>query len=536
MLLLPIAFAADLTITSIPQTSATVGVLYAYHVVASDGTNNSLTYTLTTAPTGMTINNTGYISFLPVNSGTESVVVKVSNGTNQTTQTYTLTITQNTALTIAVPLLGGPKQRRSNPKAFDDNRKEMYTEGRIILKNTGNQKLIDFTATTNTASKFNVTFTDIPSSLDPNTEAVVKIKARVPEDLDAFFLDKTERKNTIGDVTINAKSSNVSVTAKQPLQMEAKNALIVRDVDVTVRSKVKNVDENDRVENLKIRDAVRLDIDLENLFSTDDNEDIDIRDVTIDIDTNTKIFDIDNKIDMNNIRANAIETGILTFYVEDDAQDGTYKISLEAQGEDDNGALHGDRISFNLEVVRKQNEISVEKITTAPEKLSCTTKQATIHVLLHNTGKSNEEKAAIKVESKEFSERRQQLKIDRDDFHEEKFTLPLQPGKNVVQIEAFYDNDKVSATEGYTIEMPDCGAAIIQEIVASKKEEGKPVVEEQKTAEQEKQQETMLKELIPLAEPEAKPGWPYVLLGMSLFGGLATVFFLFGTLLKWEKV
>ncbi len=529
MLLLPIVSAADLTITSTPPTSATVGVVYNYQVLASDGTNNTLTYSLPTAPSGMIINNTGFITFLPTNTGTESVVVKVSNGTNQTTQSYTLIVTQNTALSVTVPLLGSIKQRRSNPSASDSNRKEVYTEGRIILKNTGNQKLTDFTATANAGSAFNVTFTDIPSLLDPNTETVVKIKARVPEDLDAFFLDKTERKNAIGDVTISAKSNNATITTKQPLQMEAKNALIIRDVDVTVKGRVKNVDENDRVENLKIRDAVQLDIDLENLFSTDDNEDLDIRDVTIAIDTNTKIFDIDNKIDMSDIRANAIETGILTFYVEDDAQDGTYKISLEAQGEDDNGALHGDRISFTLEVVRKQNEISVEKITITPEKLSCTTKQATLKVLLHNTGKSNEEKAAVKVESKDFSEKRTPLKIDRDDFHEEQFTFPLKPGKTVVQIEAYYDTDKISATEGYTIDMPDCGATI-QEIITPTKEEPK---QEQQALELDKN-EGVLQELVPLPEQETKPSWPYVVLGMSIFAALATVFFLFWTLLKWE--
>ena len=53
-------------ITSTPVTSATVGVAYSYDVNASDANGDTLTYSLTQAPTGMTINaSTGLIAWTP---------------------------------------------------------------------------------------------------------------------------------------------------------------------------------------------------------------------------------------------------------------------------------------------------------------------------------------------------------------------------------------------------------------------------------------------------------------------------------------
>ena len=53
-------------ITSTPVTSATVGVAYSYDVNASDANGDTLSYSLTQAPAGMTINaSTGLIAWTP---------------------------------------------------------------------------------------------------------------------------------------------------------------------------------------------------------------------------------------------------------------------------------------------------------------------------------------------------------------------------------------------------------------------------------------------------------------------------------------
>ncbi len=537
LLILPVV-AADLTITSTPPAAATVGILYTYQVAASDGTNNTLNYSIS-GLSGISINSSGFVSFVPTAAGASNVTVFVSNATKQVNQSYTLTVSDNNAMSFFVPLLGGPKQKRSNPKAASDLRKNVYAENKFVLRNTGTKNLTAINFTSTAPSRFNVTFSGVPSSLDPGQEATITILVRVPENFDGFVPEKSERKQVIGEVLASAKIEGVPINAKQDILMEAENLLVIRDVTVSVRGRVKHADENDRVENLRIRDTLQMEVDVENLYGTNNNEDIDIEEVVVAIDTTTKQFDVDNKMDIGNIRANAIETGAINFYVKDDADAGTYKMALQVTGSDENGVLYGDTLSFNLEVVRNQNEISIEKVAISPEKPACKTKDAVLSVLLHNTGKSNEEKASIKVDSKElgFSEKRQSLKLSRDDTAEQKFTLPLKPGKAVIQIQSFYDDDKLSATDGITIDVPDC-AARLQEIVQNAGGTEKEREQKQQKTQQEATgsgsdetvQKSTGKELVPI--PQKKSATPFAVLVISVLAAFGAVTMLLWLLLK----
>lgn len=84
-------------INSAPPTSATVGVAYAYRVTATDGNGDTLTYSLTTAPTGMTINATsGQIAWTPTASqiGARAVAVRVADPAGlSAAQSFSVTVT-----------------------------------------------------------------------------------------------------------------------------------------------------------------------------------------------------------------------------------------------------------------------------------------------------------------------------------------------------------------------------------------------------------------------------------------------------------
>jgi hypothetical protein len=84
------------SITSTPVTSATVGVAYSYDVNATDPNGDALSYSLTQAPTGMTINaSTGLIAWTPTStqSGSQAVTVRVSDpGGLFATQSFTISV------------------------------------------------------------------------------------------------------------------------------------------------------------------------------------------------------------------------------------------------------------------------------------------------------------------------------------------------------------------------------------------------------------------------------------------------------------
>ena len=81
------------TITTVPNVQAIAGTTYAYAVGATDPDGNPLTFSLTTAPVGMTIDkNTGQISWsaAAADVGTQDVTIVVSDGLGGTAQQHYL--------------------------------------------------------------------------------------------------------------------------------------------------------------------------------------------------------------------------------------------------------------------------------------------------------------------------------------------------------------------------------------------------------------------------------------------------------------
>ncbi len=84
------------TIDSTPVTSATEGTAYSYDVDASDADGDTLTYSLTTAPAGMSIDSaSGLISWTPTAAqvGSQSVSVQVDDGNGgSASQNFSITV------------------------------------------------------------------------------------------------------------------------------------------------------------------------------------------------------------------------------------------------------------------------------------------------------------------------------------------------------------------------------------------------------------------------------------------------------------
>ena len=83
------------TITSTPNTTATINQTYAYNVDATDPDGDTLTYSLTISPAGMTINSTtGLINWTPTATGYYDVTVEVSDGDLIDTQSFIIHVGQ----------------------------------------------------------------------------------------------------------------------------------------------------------------------------------------------------------------------------------------------------------------------------------------------------------------------------------------------------------------------------------------------------------------------------------------------------------
>ena len=96
-------FNSSPVIESDPVTTAKEGAVYTYDVEATDPNEDTLTYSLTVNPTGMTINSTtGVITWTPATAGSFEVTVEVSDEYKSETQSFTITVDEALLTSIEV--------------------------------------------------------------------------------------------------------------------------------------------------------------------------------------------------------------------------------------------------------------------------------------------------------------------------------------------------------------------------------------------------------------------------------------------------
>ncbi|PIN75630.1 hypothetical protein COV18_02170 [Candidatus Woesearchaeota archaeon CG10_big_fil_rev_8_21_14_0_10_37_12] len=86
-------------ITSSPVTTARVNFRYHYQIIATQPNNQPLAYLILNGPNGMSVTNTGRVSWTPNQTGQYNIQIGVkTQGTNLVTpQSYTITVTENQA-------------------------------------------------------------------------------------------------------------------------------------------------------------------------------------------------------------------------------------------------------------------------------------------------------------------------------------------------------------------------------------------------------------------------------------------------------
>jgi hypothetical protein len=200
-------------ITTSPITKAYIGELYEYDVDATDEDNDTLTYSLTAAPAGMTIDAaTGLISWTPTNATTEGVTVKVEDGRGGIdTQSFTITSKEREKLAI-----------KSLDVKVDGKSDKGVEEGNTIKREAKPESDIEF--------KIEVenTFTD-EEDLDID-DIIVEVSIRDIDDGDDLEEESNEFNLRAG------KDKKVTLDFKIPLEVDEGTY----DVDIHIEGEDEN--------------------------------------------------------------------------------------------------------------------------------------------------------------------------------------------------------------------------------------------------------------------------------------------------------
>jgi YD repeat-containing protein len=208
-------------ITSSPLTAATVGNLYTYDVDATDSDNDTLTYSLSAYPTGMSINNqTGLISWTPLSdqTGNQAVSVNVTdNKGGADTQSYSIGV--NVADSVSVPNLVNIS--RANAEADIQNAKLNIGTLTFQHNTEADGSVISQSPTAGSSVKIgaavNLTISLGPDNGLPPNPATVAPK-----------LDPTVATSTFAASEFLYSGSNPIQTGVQPGTIEPKRAAVLR--------------------------------------------------------------------------------------------------------------------------------------------------------------------------------------------------------------------------------------------------------------------------------------------------------------------
>ncbi len=431
------------SITAIPDQSATVGVAFSYQVNAQDADSDSLTYSISGAPAGMTISSTGLISWTPTTTtNANSVTVTVADG--QASETESFAISANNA--------GADLTSSANTIKLGGNSAERNTQvsTSYTVTNSGSEQISNLAAAfTNSqgnalSSDFNAQATISQNTLNVGESATVTAIATIPA-------NKNSQESTIGQVRVTGTgASSIQITETTFVTMQAESKLRITDVELEVNNDDEgDLDDGDNYDELKEGDEITLTITIENLYS--DNDDIDINDVYIEVEDDE--WDIDEESDEEDISADSDEEFTITFTIDDDLDEDETEVTIRVYGEDDEFDFeHYDEITFDFGIDREDDEISISSINWDQSTVSCNNAYATLNVRIKNTGTDDQDEAAIFVDASEldFTRRILNIELDEGDSETEEFRIPLQgveAGSYFVEVNTYYRNERRSDQE-----------------------------------------------------------------------------------------
>ena len=366
------------------------------------------------------------------------------------------------SLTFGSLSIGDVNAETSNPNSDTESRKDINLTGSLTVTNNGTSTITNFrVSAVTTASGFSATdlntntvkVESVPTglSLAPGQVTQINIQSRMPKNLDAVSSNLVASAFKTATLTIQGLDVNGSVadSGSVDLNMQRKNRLVVDSVRWKVRGKSQTADEdNDKVENTKPGDTVRIEFDVENDYN--DNDNVDIENVEFRIESKDSELDLDEDEDLDDIGADDKESGTFEFDIDEDTDDGNYDVLITLTGRDEHGAKHGEKALIRFEVERESHEIAIKSVTLSPEKVGCDATNAKLVVSYSNIGKADEDQAAIEIDAPtlKFNQVITDIELDEDDGDTSAFNIPIPAGLVAgtynIEIKTFYDQNKLT--------------------------------------------------------------------------------------------
>jgi len=326
-------------------------------------------------------------------------------------------------------------------------RDSFYT-ATFTVKNTGIDAATAISiVSSGVASKYNMTFSNVPETLAPNASQIVTVSAYMP-------LSTNSASTKIGNIVASALNAG-AVTV--PAYMQAENKLVIYDADIDIDGDSEDIDCTGASCSYSIdgkakpEATVTLSLKFENLFT--DDEEIYIENINIDaviegIDDGDDI-EPEDSVNEFDLKYDTKVTKTMVFKLPTKVDEDSYDIVIDVEGEDEEGATHEIHWTLSLDVERDSHDLVVKDITPDQMAASCE-KMVPLSLNIYNRGSSDEDHVVVIIDNKQLGiALKDEFALDSDDEYTSFFNIVIPentlPATYNVLIKTYYDyNEQVS--------------------------------------------------------------------------------------------
>lgn len=330
---------------------------------------------------------------------------------------------------------------------------------------------------------YNVEATD-PDSGDTLTYTLVSSPVGMTIDSDNGEIRWSPDATNIDGNSVKVKvSDGKGGEAEQSFSIDVV-ALQLDRLEVTVEGDSERLDDRDKFD-VKPGDELSFEFRLENLYSGDtDEEEVDIEDIEIriNIDEWEDGKDEDWDSDRFDIRYDDKETITIDLgKIPIDISDGKQEVTIEIEGEDEEGNTHELKWTVFMDVDKEREDIRLSSFSLEPSTVSCN-RNPLLVVRLVNAGSRDSDEIVFEAKNTALGVSIQDYNIDLDEGDSETLEFQLRlmsdvaPGTYNIRVSSFFDLDDfddqdVSDSENVHLTVQKC---VVEE--PEEEEEEEPVV------------------------------------------------------------
>lgn len=330
-------------------------------------------------------------------------------------------------------------------------------------------------------------------------------------------------------------SDGGGLTSVQGFQLIVTNGpkMAIESVDVKVDSKTRNDLENNSFISKKAvpGSKVTFKVKIANLFTNEENLDINDVEVNVDIKDVDDGDDLDDDADSFDLDQGRSKTVSIPFDIPLEVDEDTYDVVITVEGKDENDTVREVQWALFLEVEKEKHELRILNAEALPGIVRCE-QSIRLPVEVINTGQEDEDKAIIEVRIP-FLDYAAKVEADidsgsDDNTFQKDFTVSipkgLAEGIYPIEVATYYDTSKVSETKTISLEKKECiQTQSATQPSAPKAELPKVDVVQQQKSVQKPQQAPLIKKVKKTTWQQFEESDNYALLLISAFAGLSLI-------------